>query len=89
MLGLDVHDARAKCNELRLVLVSTNVDGPPLGALTWPGRWIVTQQSPQAGDLVSRGDTVTIDFRREAGGEEAGIANLGTRCPVRVPYERK
>lgn len=68
LLGLEVRDARARCNDAHLVLVSANPDGLPLGAQTWPGTWVVTGQVPGAGEHCPRGDAITITFRRDSGG---------------------
>jgi hypothetical protein len=69
LVGLDVHSARAACEEEHLVMVGQDVDGPPLSTLTWPGVWIVTDQDPVPGTLALRGDAVTIEFRGRGGGE--------------------
>ena len=71
LVGLPVHEARDVGHEAAVVVVSADVDGPALGALTWPGVWVVTAQEPAAGSDVRRWATVRIAFRR-AGGDEAG-----------------
>lgn len=73
LLGLDVRHARRFVNEIGLVLVGEWRDGPPLGALTWPGDWHITSQEPQAGAELNRGDEVVITFRRTDGGDEAPV----------------
>jgi hypothetical protein len=69
VVGLDVRDARAECNGVHLVMVGHDVDGPPIEALTSLGAWIVTDQSPVSGTLALRGDPVTVEFKRQGGGE--------------------
>jgi hypothetical protein len=71
LVGMTVADARQAGHRARLVVVSANVDGPPLGALTWPGTWIVTSQRPEAGSWVPGWANVVIEFRRLPGGEGA------------------
>jgi hypothetical protein len=68
LIGMDVPRARQVCHELELVLVGPHPDGPPLGALTWDCRTVVTAQSPGAGTAAMWGDAVTVRFRREDGG---------------------
>jgi hypothetical protein len=68
VVGLDVQKAREICHAAGLVLVSADVDGPPLGAKTWPGRWVVTKQHPQAGFYLNRWDQLYIEFDQEGDG---------------------
>lgn len=69
LVDLAVRRVRVACNEAHLVLVGSNVDGPPLRAQTWPGAWIVTGQRPHPDIVVSRGDIVTIEFRKQGDGD--------------------
>ena len=71
LVGMSVRDARNAGHHAGVVVVSSNLDGPPLGALTWPGVWIVTAQHPLPGTSVSRWDTVVIHFEERPGGETA------------------
>ena len=71
LIGLRVRQARTAGGEAGVVVVSSDLDGPPLGALTWPGVWIVTAQQPAAGAWVPRWSNVVIQFA-EADGGEAG-----------------
>ena len=63
LIGMDVRTARTTGHRAGVVVVSADVDGPPLGSLTWPGVWMVTAQRPVAGTWVSRWDNVVIHFR--------------------------
>jgi hypothetical protein len=72
LVGMVVADARRAGHQARLVVVSADVDGPPLGGLTWPGTWIVTAQRPVPGTWVTRWDNVVIEFEELRGGEDAG-----------------
>ena len=62
LVGLTVPEARKRGHKAGVVVTSRDVDGPPLGALTWPGTWVVTGQEPLPGDRVRRGAVVMIDF---------------------------
>jgi hypothetical protein len=70
LVGLTALQARKTGHDAGVVVISHDADGPPLGALTWPGTWIVTAQDPTAGRRVCRGATVVIDFEEypDAGG---------------------
>ena len=72
LVGMDVRDARQAGHHAGLVVVSADVDGPPRGALTWPGVWIVTAQRPAPGTWLPRWATVVIEFEELPGGEHAG-----------------
>jgi hypothetical protein len=69
LVGMTVVDARQVGHRAGVVVVSADVDGPPLRALTWPGTWIVTGQQPAPGTCLHRWDNVVIEFRElPAGG---------------------
>ena len=72
LVGLTVREARRVGHDSGVVVTSADVDGPPLGALTWPGIWIVTAQRPAAGSDVERWAAVVIEFEKRAGGDGAG-----------------
>jgi len=69
---MEVREARDAGHRAGIVVVSADIDGPPLGALTWPGVWIVTAQRPAPGTLVPRWENVVIEFEELPGGENAG-----------------
>lgn len=68
-VGLSVQSARGLANAADVVLTSGRLDGPPLGALTWPGNWVVIGQDPSAGTVVERGSWVVISFENRGGGD--------------------
>jgi hypothetical protein len=72
LVGMVVTDARQAGHRAGLVVVSPDVDGPPLRALTWPGVWIVTAQHPAPGTRLHRWGNVVIEFEELRGGEHAG-----------------
>ena len=73
LVGLTVRIARRIGHENGFVVIGPDADGPPLGALTWPGTWIVTSQDPAAGTRLVRGERVVVRFRQEPGGGTAGV----------------
>ena len=74
-VGLTVRAARRLGHENGFVVTGPDPDGPPLGALTWPGTWIVTSQDPSAGTRLARGERVVVLFeeQRDPGGGTAGV----------------
>lgn len=71
LVGLEVDRARDVGHEAAVVVVAADVDGPPLGSLTWPGVWRVTAQDPGAGSHVAKWENVRVACKR-ADGDEVG-----------------
>jgi len=80
-VGMAVAEARQAGHRAGLVVVSRDVDGPPLRGLTWPGVWIVTAQRPRPGTWLRRWDNVVIEFEELRGGEGAGDREPRTPLP--------
>jgi beta-lactam-binding protein with PASTA domain len=72
LVGMTVREARRAGHNSGVVVTSADMDGPPLGALTWPGTWTVIAQRPVAGSRVERGSAVVIEFEERPGGGGAG-----------------
>jgi len=72
LTGMTVRDARSAGHVAGVVVTSADLDGPPLGALAWPGTWMVTAQRPIAGSRAERWSTVTIEFEERPGGGARG-----------------
>lgn len=72
LVGLTVPIARRVGHDSGIVVIGPDLDGPPLGALAWPGTWIVTAQDPSPGHRVPRGATVTIEFEKFRDDGDAG-----------------
>ncbi len=93
LVGLEVRQAREVADALDLFVTGGNPDGPPLGALTWAGRWVVTGQRPPAGTLVARAAWIVVDFDQRGGGEagdrEPRVPEppSGTMRTQRAPFE--
>lgn len=71
LVGLTVREARDRGHNAAVVVVSADIDGPPLGELTWPGVWVVIAQDPSPGVLSPKWDSVRVTCR-SADGNEAG-----------------
>ena len=72
VVGLTVREARRVAWEAGVVVAAADPDGPPLGALTWPGVWVVTAQRPAPGSVLRRRGSLVVEFREWSGGDEAG-----------------
>ena len=79
VVGLDVRQAGRVAQEAGVALAQPDPDGPPLGALTWPGEHVVTAQSPGAGTVVRRWDSVVVRVTA------ADDGTAGDREPRRPP----
>ncbi|MER6575268.1 PASTA domain-containing protein [Nonomuraea sp. NPDC001023] len=77
VVGLLVADARAVAWQAGLVIATSDPDGPPVGALTWPGVWVVTGQHPAPGSRMRRQGSLVIECRELPGGD------VGDREPRR------
>ncbi|MBN6040573.1 PASTA domain-containing protein [Amycolatopsis sp. 195334CR] len=64
VVGMTVRDGRRVATEAGVALAQPDPDGPPLGALTWPGVWVITAQDPPPGSQLYRWDSVRVWFRR-------------------------
>jgi hypothetical protein len=73
VVGLTVDAGRHEAEVRGVVLAAADPDGPPLGAMTWPGEFLITAQSPPPGTSVFRWDSVVVTFRALAGGSAAGV----------------
>lgn len=72
VVGLEVPIARKVAWAAGVVLVAADPDGPPLGALTWPGVWVVTAQSLPPGSVMRRRGSLVVEFRPGNRGDSSG-----------------
>lgn len=80
LVGLTVSLARRVAWEAGVVVAAADPDGPPLGALTWPGVWVVTAQHPEPGARLRRLGSMVVEFREWSPGDDAGVRE--PRSPV-------
>ncbi|WP_042800729.1 PASTA domain-containing protein [Streptomyces sp. C] len=69
VVGLFVTQARKVAWEAGVVIAAADPDGPPVAALTWPGVWVVTAQTPGPGARMRRFGSLVIEFRKVADGD--------------------
>lgn len=55
------HVGRDVASDAGVALANPDPDGPPIAALTWPGLFYITSQSPGAGSTVYRCDSVAVE----------------------------
>lgn len=93
LVGMAFHDARDLVGEMGIALASPDPDGPPIGALAWPGLFYIATQSPPPGEAISAGDSIQVTVVRDEDGK-AGVPSrvLSPRPPLSAqanPEERE
>lgn len=83
VVGPPLAHARNVAHDAGVVLAQPDSDGPPLGALSWPGEYLVTGQSPRPGTRLWRWDPVVVSWRPVDRGGDAGVA--GTAASDTTP----
>lgn len=73
VVGMRLSEARQIAHEAGVVLAQPDPDGPPLGALTWPGEYVVTSQDPLPGAQLRRWDPVVVTWSALDRGDPAGV----------------
>lgn len=62
VVGLPFHIGRDIADDAGVALANPDPDGPPIGALAWPGLFYITSQQPTAGAKVYRWDSVAVEL---------------------------
>jgi hypothetical protein len=62
VVGLPFHVGRDVANDAGVALANPDPDGPPVGALAWPGLFFITSQRPAAGTSAYRWDSVAVEI---------------------------
>ncbi|WP_137845189.1 PASTA domain-containing protein [Microbacterium sp. 2FI] len=62
VVGLPFHVGRDLANDSGVTLANPDPDGPPIGALAWPGLYYITSQIPAAGTTLYRWDSVAVEI---------------------------
>lgn len=62
VVGLPFHVGRDTAFAAGVTLANTDPDGPPIGALAWPGLFYITSQTPAADAVVYRWDSVAVEI---------------------------
>lgn len=69
VVGLPFHVGRDIAADAGVALASIDPDGPPIGALAWPGLFYIRTQDPPAGTPMREWDSVRVTVERFAGEE--------------------
>ncbi len=67
VVGLHIRDAERTAYTVGLKLAQPDPDGPPLAALTWPGDYWITDQTPAAGTHRWRWDPIVVHWSASPG----------------------
>ncbi|MHA6668200.1 PASTA domain-containing protein [Homoserinimonas sp. A447] len=60
VVGLPFHVGRDLATEAGVTLANIDPDGPPIGALAWPGLFYISTQDPLPGVSVPEHDSVRV-----------------------------
>lgn len=78
VVGLPFHVGRDVASDAGVTLANPDPDGPPIGALAWPGLFYITSQRPDPGSEVYRWDSVAIEVSAH-GTAESGASSDSPR----------
>ena len=79
VVGLPFPVGRDLAVEAGVSLANPDPDGPPIGALAWPGLFYITSQHPEPGTEVHRWDSVAVEISAH------GTAGSGTLASAPGP----
>jgi beta-lactam-binding protein with PASTA domain len=82
--GLDVRQAARLAEAAGLALAPPDPDGPPLAALTWPGKHRVVAQRPAPGTVLHRWDSLVVEVTPA---DDGSAGDREPRRPVPGPLE--
>ena len=71
VVSLPFHVGRDLAAGAGVTLANPDPDGPPIAALTWPGLFYITSQSPPPGAQVEQLDSVVIEVEEYRGDDDA------------------
>lgn len=62
VVGLPFHVGRDIASKAGVTLANPDPDGPPIGALAWPGLYYIVRQHPGAGTQLREWDSVGVEI---------------------------
>jgi hypothetical protein len=80
LVGMPFHEARDLVAVMRVALANPDPDGPPIGALAWPGLFYITTQTPPPGETVRPGDSIRVTVVKDEDGK-AGVPSRVVPAP--------
>ncbi|MCC3280476.1 hypothetical protein LJ754_15095 [Arthrobacter sp. zg-Y40] len=81
VVGLLFHVGRDIADEAGVTLANPDPDGPPIGAIAWPGLFYITWQDPRASFELNQGDSVRVEVVEHGGAQNGAL----TRDPSGPP----
>ncbi|MBA8816566.1 hypothetical protein FHX48_001639 [Microbacterium halimionae] len=81
VVGLPFHIGSDIASAAGVTLANPDPDGPPIGALAWPGLFYITSQRPSAGTGLYRWDSVAVEIV-EHGTAESNTLRDGHEPPL-------
>ncbi|TQJ31090.1 PASTA domain-containing protein [Microbacterium sp. SLBN-146] len=88
VVGLPFHVGRDIASAAGVTLANPDPDGPPIGALTWPGLFYITSQRPDAGTVLYRWDSVAVDIVEHGTAESNALRDSSEPPPHDVAHAR-
>jgi hypothetical protein len=82
VVGLPFHVGREVASAAGLTLANPEPDGPPIGALAWPGLSYITSQSPHPGTVLYRWDSVAVEIVEHGTAESNAVRNSNGPSPL-------
>lgn len=64
VVGMPFHVGRDVAAEAHVSLANPDPDGPPIGALAWPGLFYIVRQDPAPGTVLHEWDSVRVEVVR-------------------------
>lgn len=80
VVGLPFHVGRDVADAAGVVLANLDPDGPPIGALAWPGLFYIATQDPAPGASLLQYDSVRVTVVRHG-----GTLQTNSRLPANPP----
>jgi len=88
VVGLPFHVGRDLAAEFGVTLANPDADGPPIGALAWPGLFYITSQNPPAGTEAYQWDSVTVEIVGYGEAEDGALRNPPVAPPADVAHAK-
>lgn len=82
VVGRPFHVGRDLAEAAGVTLANTDPDGPPIGALAWPGLFYIATQDPPPGASLLEHDSVTITVVRHGETPHASLRPPANPPPV-------
>lgn len=81
VVGMPFHIGRNVASAAGVTLANPDPDGPPIGALAWPGLFYITSQHPEEGTVVHRWDSVVVEIVEHGDAESHALRDSSGPTP--------